>query len=91
MDARAHLIVLGMVQGVGFRYFAQRLAQQRNLTGWVKNRPDGKVEIVAEGHRGMIEDFIKDLRTGHPYAKVKEIDTHWEPYTAEFSRFDLVY
>jgi acylphosphatase len=91
MDARAYLIVSGMVQGVGFRYFAQRLAQKRDLIGWVKNRADGKVEITVEGHSGMIEDFIQDLRTGHPYAKVKGIETHWEPYTGEFSRFDVVY
>ena len=91
MDGQAHLIVSGLVQGVGFRYFAQRQADKQHLTGWIKNRSDGRVELTVEGDRGIIEDFIRELRIVHPYAKVTGIEIEWKPFTGGYPRFDIVY
>ena len=56
---RAHLIISGDVQGVGFRAWIVRQAKEFSLTGWVKNREDGAVELVAEGVRQSLEELIK--------------------------------
>ena len=61
MDAHAHILVSGMVQGVGFRFFISRIARKVQLTGWVKNHPSGEVEIDVEGPKGLIESFIKNI------------------------------
>ncbi|MDZ7374852.1 MAG: acylphosphatase [candidate division KSB1 bacterium] len=89
MDARARIIVHGMVQGVGFRYFAYRQATVRGLKGYVRNRPDGTVESVVEGERGMIEDYARELNIGPRYARVTRVDVHWEPFAGEFKSFEV--
>src|SRR5213595_3888362 len=61
---RLHAVVRGDVQGVGFRYFVQRKAQQLGLRGWVRNNDDGTVELVAEGDRGKLEDLERAVRAG---------------------------
>ncbi len=63
-EAGAHLLVSGLVQGVGFRYFALKKATLYGIRGFAKNLMDGRVELLAEGEKGMVEDFIKDLRSG---------------------------
>lgn len=62
--------VSGVVQGVGFRYYVVRRARQLNLNGWVRNRPDGSVEIEAVGDAGPLNGFVEDLRIGPPGAHV---------------------
>jgi len=57
-----HIFFSGSVQGVGFRYTARSIAQQYGLTGWVRNTSDGRVEILAEGSRVMLDALITDLR-----------------------------
>ncbi len=57
-------VVSGAVQGVGFRYFAQRAAREARVTGWVRNRPDGTVETVAEGEAGAVARYLERLRSG---------------------------
>jgi acylphosphatase len=89
MDARARIVVHGMVQGVGFRYFAYRQATIRGLKGYVRNRPDGTVETVVEGERGMIEDYVRELNIGPRYARVTRVDVQWEPFVGEFKSFEV--
>jgi acylphosphatase len=89
MDARARIVVHGMVQGVGFRYFAYRQATIRGLKGYVRNRPDGTVESVVEGERGMIEDYVRELNIGPRYARVTRVDVQWEPFVGEFKSFEV--
>jgi len=91
METKVHLLVSGVVQGVGYRMFVQRLARHMKLTGWVKNRPSGQVEIEAEGERGMIEAFIQTLYTGNRYATVRQIATQWKPYTGQHTGFDITF
>lgn len=88
---RIHLIISGDVQGVGFRAWAQRLAQDRHLNGWVKNRDDGAVEIVAEGNRAVLENFVKVCQHGPEVAWVERVDSRWETATGEFVAFRVIY
>lgn len=89
MQARARILVHGMVQGVGFRYFAYRQATLRGLKGYVRNRPDGTVETVVEGDKGLIEDYIRELEVGPRYARVTRVDVSWETPKGEFRNFDI--
>ena len=61
MKVQAHIIFTGIVQGVGFRYTTQRIADELGLTGWVKNLSDGRVEIIVEGAKDQIEVLINHL------------------------------
>lgn len=86
---RLHAIVEGRVQGVGFRYFVLTAAQEMHLTGWVRNRFDGNVEVTAEGPRKDLETLIFFLRKGPRGSFVSGVSTNWLPATHEFSRFDV--
>jgi acylphosphatase len=90
MQIEAHIIVSGMVQGVGYRYFVYRRASALRLDGWVKNLPSGEVEICAEGERGLIETLIRDLKTGNPYAEVRGVSADWRAFSGRFTGFTIV-
>lgn len=75
---RAHLLISGTVQGVGFRFFAARAARRRGVSGYVRNLADGRVEAVAEGDRLAVEGFLDDLRRGPAGAVVRAVETQWE-------------
>ncbi len=85
--ARLHAMVRGRVQGVGFRYFVLDTAQQMNLTGWVRNRWDGSVEVTAEGEKAVLQLFIKALHKGPRLANVSEVELDWENASGEFQEF----
>jgi len=91
MEAQAHIIVSGMVQGVGYRFFVQRHARHLGLHGWVKNLPTREVEILAEGDRSRIEILIKSLPTGNPYATVRNVQVRWEAYQGKYTGFDIAF
>ncbi len=91
MDANAHIVVSGMVQGVGYRYFVYRLAKRMNLTGWVKNLPNGEVEIEVEGQKGIIESFMKELPVGNSSAVVRNIEVNWEKPVGQYRNFDITF
>lgn len=76
--ARCHVWVSGSVQGVGFRFFAERIARRRGVSGLVRNLPDGRVEVIAEGPRLALEQVIADLRTGPLGAVVRDVVVEWE-------------
>ena len=71
--ARRYLIS-GRVQGVGFRFFAEAAAAHEGLHGWVRNLPDGRVEVVAEGEAEAIERFERRVRRGPPAARVSHVE-----------------
>ena len=85
----AHLIVRGVVQGVGFRYFVYRQAALLGLTGWTRNRPDGTVEIAAEGSRAQVEGLIKEVRVGPRNAHVSDVQIDWCEPTGKYQTFDI--
>ena len=72
--ARRYLIT-GRVQGVGFRYFTQRVAAQHGVSGWVRNTPDGRVEIEAEGDDEAMRQFESRVSTGPAGSHVDQVDT----------------
>ncbi|RKY83309.1 acylphosphatase [candidate division KSB1 bacterium] len=91
MDVCAKMWVHGMVQGVGFRYFVYRVAQKLGLVGYVRNLPDGRVEIEVEGKRGLIEELIKEIKVGNRWADVRDIKIDWQPYQGKYTRFDITF
>jgi acylphosphatase len=74
---RVQLVIHGRVQGVGFRYFVVRRAAALGLSGWVRNRSDGAVEVEAEGPRAALETLLAALRRGPTAARVTEVDESW--------------
>lgn len=67
------LLIIGRVQGVGFRFYMQRKARELRVTGWVRNRSDGAVEAVIQGTSGAVETMIAWVRRGPPSAVVAEV------------------
>jgi acylphosphatase len=88
---RLHAVVHGDVQGVGFRYFAQRKAQQLGLQGWVRNNDDGTVELVAEGGREQLEQLKRALQEGPRMARVDRVETQWSTGTGGMRGFELAW
>ncbi len=88
---RAHLWIQGRVQGVFYRAFTRDLALKLGLKGWVKNLPDGRVEVVLEGPEEKIQEAIKQCWQGPPAARVTDIEIKWEEPTDEFDGFDIRY
>ena len=68
-----HLEVHGRVQGVGFRWYVVEMARQLDLAGWVKNRPDGKVELAAAGTREALDKFTAAVRAGPRGARIEDV------------------
>ena len=91
MDGRAHIIVSGMVQGVGYRFFVTKIARRMELTGWVKNLPSGEVEIEVEGPKGLVETLITEIQTGNSWAVVRNIEVAWGKYQGKYTGFDIAF
>ena len=70
---RVRLLVSGRVQGVGFRWFVREAARRHRLAGWVRNRPDGSVELEVSGEDGAYGQFLDALREGPPGARVDDV------------------
>ena len=70
---RRRFLVEGAVQGVGFRYFTWRQARRLGLLGWVRNLPDDRVEVLAEGDAGRLEQFERELSRGPAMASVTQV------------------
>lgn len=88
---RLHARIYGNVQGVSFRFHTVQQANERGLTGWVRNNRDGTVEVVAEGAADALESFHQWLYRGSPAARVERVDADWPAATGEFTRFDVMY
>lgn len=85
------IIVSGKVQGVGYRYFSQMKAVQYGVKGWVKNLPDGSVEIIALGGNDQLEPFIEDLRKGNPFSKINNMEITEMDQMDPFQSFTIKY
>jgi acylphosphatase len=86
---RLHAQIHGFVQGVSFRYYTLREAASLGVVGWVCNRYDGSVEVVAEGERAVVNKLLSWLHRGPPSAHVEKVEAEWEPPTGEFQRFEV--
>jgi acylphosphatase len=86
---QVHLFVRGRVQGVYFRASAQREARRLGLTGWVKNRADGAVEILAEGDEESIKELIGWAHRGPGASRVDAVDVRWRSFTGDHPDFRI--
>ena len=90
--AAALAVVHGRVQGVNFRYFVERHARALELTGYVRNLPNGRdVEVLAEGAKKNLDELLECLKEGPPRAKVDCVDVSWVRYSGRFDRFGVRY
>ena len=88
-QVRAHLFISGKVQGVFFRACTQEEAQKRNLTGWVRNLYDRRVEAVFEGEEEVVKSMISWCHSGPPHAVVSDVSVEIEEPKGKFTRFDI--
>jgi acylphosphatase len=84
------MVVRGRVQGVYFRASAQREARRLGVCGWVRNRADGSLEIVAEGEEAAVRDLHGWAQKGPSAARVDKVDTRWRSYVGEYSDFRIL-
>ena len=89
--ARAHVLISGRVQGVAYRYFAEKYAKSFGITGWVKNLYDGRVEVLAEGDRNDLDCFLARLKEGPRLALIEDFDVTWEEFANEFQDFQITF
>ena len=89
-QVQLHAYLQGHVQGVGMRFFIQRLAQKLSLNGFVRNMPDGRVEVIAEGDKKNLELLLKKLKKS-PRGKVESITCSWSSASANYSSFNIYY
>lgn len=87
MQKYIHVYVYGIVQGVGYRYFAYKWAKKLGIKGKVKNLPDGRVEVEGEGEEENLKLFLDKLSEGPFGAIVEKLDVQWKDYTGSFEDF----
>jgi len=90
MKKCVHIFVSGLVQGVYFRAYTENRAMDLNLTGWVRNRRDGRVEIMAEGSEPRLNEFIDWCSVGSPHSRVEHVDSSWVQCEQYFNSFDVI-
>jgi acylphosphatase len=89
MEARVHIVVHGLVQGVGFRWFVARQAGGLGLRGFVRNHPQGTVELEAEGDRSLIEELIAYVKVGPRSAQVRDLQIEWHEPQKDTKPFEI--
>jgi acylphosphatase len=91
MYASAFITIRGLVQGVGYRYFAYNQATQLDLKGYVRNNPDSSVESYVEGLRTDIEIYVEALRRGPRMSRVTAVDVNWAENQNRYDKFDITF
>lgn len=85
----AHLVISGIVQGVGFRQFVRQQAQQHGVTGWVRNTPAGSVEALLQGEKESVEEVIDACYKGPFLAEVRDIAVSWQKSGKQYNDFSI--
>jgi acylphosphatase len=88
---RLNAVVTGIVQGVSFRHYTKIKARELGLVGWVGNRLDGSVEVLAEGEDSSLESFVQWLHEGSPDAEVDAVEVTWAEPSGEYTSFTIAY
>jgi acylphosphatase len=88
-ETRARIVVEGLVQGVGFRYYSSTTARYLKLTGYARNTSDGKVEIEVEGDHRAVQHFIEALRIGPRSSRVISLHTEWQEPSHRETSFEI--
>lgn len=86
-----HCIIAGRVQMVMFRDFTQRKARSLGVSGWVKNLPDGTVEVLSQGERPALEELLRKLRRGPILARVEDVRAEWREATDRYGDFSIMH
>jgi len=89
MEVRAEIVVNGLVQGVGYRYFVVREAKRLELKGYTQNLYTGEVLTVAEGEKAIVEELLNKLKVGPIHASVKSCKVDWQESKNEFTDFEV--
>lgn len=89
MSTCLHCCVSGLVQGVFFRASTREQAKRLGVTGWVRNLPDGRVEIFACGEKSRLEALLEWLQEGPPHANVSGVEVEWREDDAEYADFEV--
>ena len=89
MVTRFHAIVTGRVQGVGYRASAAHEGRRLGVSGWVRNRYDGTVEVDAQAEQPALDSFLVYLRHGPAGARVKSVDVEWLPVVSDLGPFEI--
>jgi len=88
-SVQIHMNIRGRVQGVFYRVSARQEALRLGLTGWIRNCPDGSVELLAQGPRPLCEGLLSYCHEGPPGARVDAIDVSWGDPSSEYAGFDV--
>ena len=86
-----YILISGKVQGVGFRHFTRQNAMRLGVRGYAKNLPNGKVEVVAEGDKATLDEFVKILWKGPPASRVEDVKVEARPHSGEYTSFGVKY
>jgi acylphosphatase len=89
MKKRVHVYYSGTVQGVGFRYTVDRLARETAVSGWVKNIPDGRVELLCEGEETSLKELLRKIKSGTMRNYIDSADVSWSEPSDEFEGFEI--
>jgi acylphosphatase len=89
MKETRQLRIHGKVQGVGFRFFATRVARRLGLKGWIQNLRDGSVQAIVEGEADAINEWIEEIREGPRYAEITRVDQEKKDYSGQYGDFDV--
>jgi acylphosphatase len=89
MQSRVRIVVTGRVQGVFFRREITDLARRLNISGWVRNLPDGRVEVLGEGEKPILEELIRFCHVGPAGAVVRNVEVEWSEGVGEFRGFRI--
>jgi len=89
--SQVRIFVYGRVQGVGYRHSLSRTATEHGVGGWVRNRPDGSVEILLQGKREVLEKMIQWCKKGPSFAMVSDHEISWEDPERIYGTFDIVF
>lgn len=90
MKKQAHLFYSGRVQGVGFRYTVQDIANRQKVFGWVKNLDDARVEVTAEAEEDALNSFLQQVNQQF-YRYIADVNIEWKPASGEFYDFQIVF
>jgi len=89
MTEQFKALIHGRVQGVGYRFFTERWANDLGITGYAKNLYNGDVEVLAQGDKPRLEAYLAKLREGPRASRVTDIEIEWQPISEHYPNFDI--
>ena len=87
---KVNLTISGKVQGVGFRYFVLRQAQELSINGWVSNKPNGDVGALAQAEKVDLERFISKVKKGPSFSRVEDVSLNWVNEAEQYFGFEIL-